>query len=74
MWKKSDLERIFKIIRWDPTQEQITLINAEIERRLSLHQSCAGVIELFVENVLFISTEGIDNSDLNLLLSMVAKK
>jgi len=76
---KRDLERILKIHSWNPTESELERIRIEfnnlLARGLKLNiATCHGVISRYCSNVIFRIFEGVDNSDLNALLSQAMKR
>lgn len=75
---KSEIERIFGIVEWEPTSRQLAEISLAIRRcltsgnRLSIADGREIVADIYPD-ASFIAIEGVDNSDLNTLLALASK-
>lgn len=75
---RQEIERLFRVVEWNPSSAQISAINAALRHSLSLGKSlsigdCQGIVSDACPDAIFIVTEGVDNSDLNTLLALATK-
>lgn len=75
---KKDLERLCKIHKWSPTNEQLRAIKADLQRHnlsgMQLTEAdVLGIISRHVDDVSHYILDGIDNSDYRTALLMALK-
>ena len=74
-----DFEKICKIIEWNPTDKDLINISLEFETLLKQGEQlsigkCQGIINKYCPDALCMILDGVDNSDLNSLLTIAIKK
>ena len=70
---KSELERAYNIVQWNPTEDELLKIAKFIKDHPDELRLAGGYIGGICSNVLFYSAEGYDNSDLNYLIAFAIK-
>lgn len=79
---RKEIESICKIIEWkptEPTDKQLESIRNDFDKLLEKKEKltigvCQGVITRHCPKTIYLLREGVDNSDLNALLSSAVKQ
>lgn len=70
---KSQLEKAYDIIQWNPTEEQLLRIAKFIIDNPNELRFVSSYIGEICSDISFYSAEGFDNSDLNYLIAIAIK-
>ncbi len=75
---KTDLERLCKIAEWDPCQNDLNSIEQEIKLSIRNGSYSADKVKFIVHkyfpNIIYISNEGEDSKDAEVLLALLLKR
>jgi hypothetical protein len=77
--KKIFLEKHCRIVKWTPTDYQISLIFSDFSKRIDKGETlsisdCQGIILKYCPDSQFMFFDSVDNSDLNTLIILAMKK
>lgn len=68
---KNEIEKTCLIASWNPSQEQIGIIISEIaHKKPASVNEAAGIVASVCPDTIFISMEGVDESDVRTLLAL----